>query len=207
VHFQLPSSLKLPHHDLFSCRRGITSEVKRNTMPPIKAERPLAVSPQLQRHARQQIKAEPAVSLQSTPQPITPTKRRRQRNDSDDDFEPQSPSPTKKAKTPRKVPQATGSTAPGTSTGAPQTPRRQVVTMRDAARTPGGTPGTPSQRELSDAQRVQKEEWKTEWFAWVVRHLWTKVNEFKHPMGTYTIYRVKGKLGRDVHPLIHRTLT
>jgi hypothetical protein len=179
---------------LSSCRCGITSEVKRNTMPPIKAASPPAVSPQLQRQARPQIKAEPAESPQpTTSQPITPSKRRRQRIDSEDDFEPESPSPMKKARTPRRLPAgwATRSSAPGTPTRAPA-PAPQTPTGT-APRTPGRIPGTPSQKALKDAKRAQEKEWEEDWYALVARSRWTQDKNFRHPKGTTTIYRSNGK--------------
>jgi hypothetical protein len=125
-----------------------------------------------------------------TAQPITPSKRRRQPAESDDEFDPDTSSPIKKPRTPRRIP-AARNRAHTTPAEAPQTPR-------SIARTPRAVPQTPSQ-QLSDPQRAQKDIWKSEWFEWVVRSLWTKVNNFKHPKGTYTIYRVKGKLAISFH--------
>jgi hypothetical protein len=79
-------------------------------MPRIIAELPPTTSPQLQRQTVPRINAEPATPAASphTPQstnlqPITPSKRPRPRAESDDDYEPKTPSPTKRLRTPTSV--------------------------------------------------------------------------------------------------------
>ncbi|PMD12459.1 hypothetical protein NA56DRAFT_695471 [Hyaloscypha hepaticicola] len=152
-------------------------------MPRIKAELSPTTSPQLQRQTVPRINAAPAVPADSphTPQstnmqPTTPSKRRRQRAESDDDYEPETPSPTKRIKTPR---------------GAPLTPARTPVRP---PQTPSSVPPTPStalrtlsQKSLRAAQRKQEKEWESDWYAVVALDIWTFNRHFKHPDHIWTI--------------------
>jgi len=151
-------------------------------MPRIIAELPPTTSPQLQRQAVPRINAEPAAPADSphTPrstnlQPITPSKGRRQHAESDDDYEPETRSPTKRAKTAR-----------GAS-GVPPTPSRGLRTPTSAAR-------TPTQKALRAAKRKQEKQWKSDWNAVVARNIWTVKQDFRHPKSVWTICLAKGKL-------------
>jgi hypothetical protein len=131
---------------------------------------PTTTSPQLQRQAMPWINAAPAAPADSphTPhstnlQPITPSKRLRQRADSDDDYEPETPSPAKRVKTPRGAP-LTPARTPGRP--PPQTPSSVPATPSRALRTPSSAARTPSRKSLRAASASKRKNGNLTGMSW-----------------------------------------